>query len=340
MPIPALTHTRPSGTTKAHPLDWDDAPSVFWSEAWEDFRITYARQARQTNQSRLSVLRHFASWLQAEHGITDPAQVERRHVQQYMNLQEEARTGSGVLNVYKDLRVFFRFFAGTVRDCDECLDREIYRSHSCKLTQVHGVKKPAPPAHPSKTVHVLTDDEWAAVLKAAGDGRTVTSARNRAILLLMADSGLRRAEVHALKVGDVDLDSHTVLMRRGKGGKRRVSVLGDQARLAIRKYLKLRADKYTADSPLWVATRSGRQLSYVYLGKLLTEIDEATGVDLHAHMTRHMFTDRAYRDGMPIKALMTLGGWSGKIPATYGAGAEQERALAIGQDWLRNRASR
>lgn len=126
--------------------------------------------------------------------------------------------------------------------------------------------------------------------------------------------------MHALNVGDVDLDSHTVLVRRGKGGKRRVSVFGDQARLAIRKYLKLRTDKYTADSPLWISTRSGKRLSDVYLGKILSDLGDAAGVDLHAHMTRHMFTDRAYRDGMPIKALMTLGGRSGKIPATYGAG--------------------
>ncbi|HEV2252045.1 MAG TPA: hypothetical protein VGS06_02510, partial [Streptosporangiaceae bacterium] len=90
------------------------------------------------------MLRHFADWMQTEYGITDPAQVERRHVQQYMNEVEDTREGSGVLNVYKILRVFFRHFAGAVRGCEQCLDRETFRSHSRPLTPVHGVRKPKP----------------------------------------------------------------------------------------------------------------------------------------------------------------------------------------------------
>jgi hypothetical protein len=193
----------------------------------------------------------------AEHGVIDPGEVTRRHVQQYINLQAEHRKGAGVLGCYKCLRVFFRHYAGEVRGCEMCMDRETFRSHSCSLTPVHGVRKPRPSEHPSKVVPVLNDDQWAAVLKAAGDGRTLTSARNRAMLLLLADSGLRRAELHALNVGDVDLDTHVVLVKRGKGGKKRVSVFGDQARLAVKRYLKLRKDKPGPDSRCGCPPRAG-----------------------------------------------------------------------------------
>lgn len=276
--------------------------------------MTYSRQSIQTHRDRLSVLRHFAAWMQAEHGITDPAQVEHRHVQQYVNLQAEARTGSGVLDVYKNLRVFFRHLAGAVKGCEQCLDRKTFRSHSCALTPVHGVRKPRPSEHKSEVVQVPSKEEWAAVLKAAGDGRTLKSAWDLAMLLLLADSGLRRAELQALNVGDVDLPTQVVLVRRGKG---RVSVFGDQARLAVKRYLRLRADKYTDESPLWVSTRGGRRLSYVQLGKIMSDLGEAAGVGrIHPHQTRHLFVHVARSKGMPESALMTLGGWSGKIPST------------------------
>jgi hypothetical protein len=35
--------------------------------------------------------------------------------------------------------------------------------------------------------------------------------------------------------------------------------------------------------------------------------------------------------------MMTLGGWSGRIPRTYAQATEEERAVAVGLAMLRNR---
>jgi site-specific recombinase XerD len=330
MPLPTTTHTPPPAprARKASPLDWTDAPSIFWSEVWDDLRLTDHRLAKVTHLGRLSILRHFANWIRdSEHDITDPGDVIPRHVKEYLADQEDARDGSGVLNVYKALRMFFRHYAGTVRGCEECGDRDLYRSHSCPKTPIHGVRRPKPSEHKSREMHVMTEDEWTAVLKAAGDGRTLKSARDRAMLMLLADSGLRRAELQALSVSDVDLAGQIVRVEHGKNDKKRLSVFSDDTVTALLAYLKVRtglrlagqvkkwADEHP-DEPLWVSTKGGRQLSYIQTGKIMTDLGEAAGVDLHTHMTRHMAADRAYRQGMTQKDMMVLFGWSGRIPST------------------------
>jgi integrase/recombinase XerC len=348
MPLPTNTHKALLRTGKAHPLDWPDAPSVFWSDVWDDLLLTDHRLAKTTHAGRLSILRHFAKWMQDEHGsgTTDPGDVTPRHVKEYLAAQDDARAGSGVLNVYKILRVYFRHYAGTIRGCQECLDRDVYRSHSCPLTPMHGVRRPKPSDHKSEEVHTMTDDEWTAVLRAAGNGHTLKSARDIAMLMLLGDSGLRRAELHALTISDVDLGSQTALVRHGKNDKKRLAVFSDDTVAAILAYLKIRTGLRLAgqikkwmtehqDEPLWVSTKGGRQLSYVQLGKIMTDLGDAAEVDLHTHMTRHMAADHAYRNGMTQKDMMTLFGWSGRIPATYAASTDEERAVAAGLAMLR-----
>ena len=74
---------------------------------WDDLRARDYRLSKITHQGRLSILRHLANWMQSERDITDPGDVTRQHLQAYLNAQQDAREGGGVLNVYKALRIYF-----------------------------------------------------------------------------------------------------------------------------------------------------------------------------------------------------------------------------------------
>ena len=50
--------------------------------------------------------------------------------------------------------------------------------------------------------------------------------RDLALIMFIADSGLRRAEISALNWGDVDIGSGRVRVSKGKGGKARTAVVG------------------------------------------------------------------------------------------------------------------
>ena len=84
---------------------------------------------------------------------------------------------------------------------------------------------------------VLTQAEAVAILEAP-DARTAKGQRDRAILETMYATGLRRAELRALEVADVDLDSELLTVRRGKGGKGRVVPLTRTACAALEDYLR------------------------------------------------------------------------------------------------------
>ncbi|MFQ5792585.1 MAG: tyrosine-type recombinase/integrase [Acidobacteriota bacterium] len=70
-----------------------------------------------------------------------------------------------------------------------------------------------------KRMKVLSREEVRKVLSVAGP-------RDRALVLLLIDSGLRRGEALALNWDDVDLHTGAVHVRRGKGGNARVTDIG------------------------------------------------------------------------------------------------------------------
>lgn len=75
---------------------------------------------------------------------------------------------------------------------------------------------------------------------AAHDVKRTRGARDAAALALAHGAGLRRAEVCALHVADVDLDASTVKVRRGKGGKSRTVPMPAGAVHYVRAWLDVR----------------------------------------------------------------------------------------------------
>lgn len=82
------------------------------------------------------------------------------------------------------------------------------------------------------------------------------TARDRAILAVLYDTGVRRSELVALNVGDVDIIHGAMDVRRGKGGKSRPVFIERTARKYLRKYLNTR--QTTNDDPLFLSERCGR----------------------------------------------------------------------------------
>ncbi|MGA2051709.1 MAG: tyrosine-type recombinase/integrase [Opitutales bacterium] len=86
---------------------------------------------------------------------------------------------------------------------------------------------------------VLTPSEVKRIL-AQPDVTKAQGQRDRAMLELLYSTGLRRAEVTALTVHDVDLNGGFVRVNRGKGGRGRITPLGMDAVAALRDYLEVR----------------------------------------------------------------------------------------------------
>jgi integrase/recombinase XerD len=100
----------------------------------------------------------------------------------------------------------------------------------------------------------LTTQELDCLIKAV---RPAHRERDRALLLLMYDTGARVQEIVDLNVRDIHDESRAFVQFQAKGGRQRTNVLGDATVTAIKRWLTVRGTP-ALDAPVFVNTRGER----------------------------------------------------------------------------------
>ncbi len=133
-------------------------------------------------------------------------------------------------------------------------------------------------------------------LLAAVDGEGALAVRNNAILELTYSCGLRSAEVVGLRLADIDFDQETVHVL-GKGGKERVVPLGEQAALALARYLRDARPALArgANDALFLSVR-GRALDTSVLRRLAP----------NPHRLRHAYATHLLEGGADLRTIQEL----------------------------------
>jgi site-specific recombinase XerD len=188
-----------------------------------------------------------------------------------------------------------------------------------------------PPKVPEPRTQMLTRTEMKALLAGAA-GKDFVSRRDTAIILLLADTGMRRMELSALAVDDLDLRGRVVEVA-GKGDREhrkryRLVPFGARTAQSLDRYMRARRLHPRGDSPsLWLAEKNRGVLTADGIRQMLERRGEAIGVKLHAHMFRHGFADAYLRSGGTPHDLQELAGWkSAAMVRRYGAANRAERA--------------
>lgn len=159
----------------------------------------------------------------------------------------------------------------------------------------------------------LSDEQLAALFRACA-GKDFTSRRDRALIRLMCETGLRASEAAGLQLADVDQRARTVAVR-GKGGKFRIVTYGPQTASTVNDYLRARRAHHPGEGgPLWIG-RQGRPVGYdlVYTTvkrRMLAAgipVSEATGFTPHS--LRRTWAVRWKHAGGSEAGLMAIGGW-------------------------------
>lgn len=140
--------------------------------------------------------------------------------------------------------------------------------------------------------------------------RRATALRDRAMVLVLLDTGVRASELCALKIGHFDRATGRLVVKDGKGGKERAVFAGTTARAAIWRYLAARRKRGDvggdSGSPLF-ATSSGRHLTRSNLLHLVQRLAERAGVQAaNVHRFRHTFAINFLRNGGNVYALQNL----------------------------------
>jgi integrase/recombinase XerD len=130
--------------------------------------------------------------------------------------------------------------------------------------------------------------------------------RDKAIILFMVDTGLRRSEVCALNWGDVDLSNGICIVQKGKGKKARSVVLGNLSRRALLTYRRNVVNHENGD-PLF-QTSSGSWLSPYGLRSVFVRFSEKAGVKVSVHALRRTFVVMSLKGGMSLAHVQALMG--------------------------------
>jgi integrase len=162
----------------------------------------------------------------------------------------------------------------------------------------------APKAYQTESAKALSDDQFErlqSTIRTHAESGDVTARRDYAIFLLLAVSGMRRAEAIGLRGCDVELRGDgMVITCRVKGGDYIGRLIGSfVVRAALIDYLTVsnRLTILDGDGPLWVrhdqgaeAAGAGKPLSGWAFAKRMKAYAREAGIrHFHLHQTRHTF---------------------------------------------------
>jgi len=169
---------------------------------------------------------------------------------------------------------------------------------------MHNIK---PPRVPKQTVKPFSDSDISRLLKLTADSKFL-QVRNRVMILLFLDTGIRLAESAGIQLPDIDFDHETIRIW-GKGSKERLVPMGQTTQRALLKYLLMRRDEFPC---LWVneerrpLTHRGVQITI----KKLCHRAEITDARPGPHTFRHTFAITYLRNGGDLFTLQVQMGHS------------------------------
>lgn len=143
----------------------------------------------------------------------------------------------------------------------------------------------------------------------------VTGLRNRCIVHLMLDAGLRMGEVLRLKICDVMLEKGLLYIQDSKGNKSRYVPIGMKLKAYLYKYMVLYRNvsinqngmsdlnEYKNDI-LFLHVRNNNPITVDVIKQLFHKLKKRTGIErIHPHLCRHTFATSYILQGGDLESL-------------------------------------
>lgn len=145
-----------------------------------------------------------------------------------------------------------------------------------------------------KLPQVITREEFKQIIGSLSKSKM--GIRQKAILWLLFNCGLRRQELCSLQMKDVDLNTCRVHLRNGtKNSKDRILFFNHETRCALIAWMEVRSGIET-DAPEIFITNTGKSIYHSYINKMIERIGKKAGIErkLNPHLFRHSALTEIY----------------------------------------------
>jgi site-specific recombinase XerD len=145
---------------------------------------------------------------------------------------------------------------------------------------------------------------------------SISSTRDRAIMMLMLRCGLRVQEVTNLTLDAIDYQRSQIVVRHGKGGKDRIVYISDDAATALAEYLRNRL--ITNEQRIFlveIGQYKGNPVSVRAIQKRVEYYAKRSGVHVTAHRLRHTMATQLLNANADLVSIQQILGHS-KIKTT------------------------
>jgi site-specific recombinase XerD len=240
-------------------------------------KLEIARYSPRTIDTYLSATKKFFQYFPGKH----PNDIHTEDIESYQHhLASTRKVSNSYLNqVVNAVRYYYKDVMG----------------------DVHRVKFIERPRGERKLPKVLSEEEVTALLKA------VDNLKHRCILMLIYSAGLRIGELLALQSTDIIPERKQVLIRGGKGGKDRVSLLSDRLLTLLTEYLlAYKPSNFLFESP------DGGMYSATSVQMVFKRALKKAHITAPAtvHTLRHSFATHLLENGTDLRYIQALLGHS------------------------------
>lgn len=164
-------------------------------------------------------------------------------------------------------------------DCIAAMCRFLHSEGFVPDNPMAAVKKPRAPV---PIIEPLSQEQVEALLATCQNN--FTGIRDRLVLMILLDCGLRASELCDLTLADIDTENQQFLIRHGKGDRSRRVPFGSAVLAALRQYLGRRSE---VDTPNLIVNVYGDPIDRYRIRAIVQNAALRSGVK-HPHMGPHL----------------------------------------------------
>jgi len=291
-----IAAAKPKGGSRKAADALDGHPLSRYMHSHFDWLLTHG-YSQDTVRARRIALKRIIAWA-AERGIASPTEITlpileryQRHLFLYRKPDGSPLTLGTQHGCLAPLKTFFQWLT---------------REHHTLYNPASELQLPKQPKRLPRTILSVQDVE--AVLNEA-EPSSPQGLRDRALLEVLYSTGLRRMELAALKVYDIDLTRRLVFVREGKGKKDRVVPVGERALAWLDKYLtEVRPQLLAGESEALFLSDYGEPITPDYLAAKVKRYLAFAGIERPGatHLFRHACATHMLENGADIRYIQAM----------------------------------